>query len=138
MDSSAVIYLVERIAPYADLLDPVWSAAERGQIQLISSALVLIEVLVKPLCDQNTVLCDVYRDALLRSHEFRLVEVDEVIAERAARIRAYSNLRTPDATHAAAALQSGAGLFITNDPAFRRVNGLPVALLSDYVASAPE
>jgi predicted nucleic acid-binding protein len=50
--------------------------------------------------------------------------------EQAARLRAVG-LRTPDALHAATALATGCVPFVTNDPRFRRVLSLPLALLSE-------
>jgi predicted nucleic acid-binding protein len=41
------------------------------------------------------------------------------------------NLRAPDAVQAATALVENASGFITNDPAFRRIDGLAVLLLDD-------
>jgi predicted nucleic acid-binding protein len=43
-------------------------------------------------------------------------------------------LRTPDAIHAATALNEGCTHLITNDPAFRRVQDLSVTLLDNHVA----
>jgi predicted nucleic acid-binding protein len=42
-----------------------------------------------------------------------------------------AKLKTPDAIHAATALLAGCALFVTNDPAFKRIAGLPVGLLSE-------
>ena len=53
--------------------------------------------------------------------------------EDAARIRAQTGLATPDALHAATALSVDCTLFVTNDTDFRRVQGLPVAVLDDLV-----
>jgi len=66
------------------------------------------------------------------------------IWEQAAQLRAATGLKTPDAVHAATALVVGASLFVTNDPAFRRVDNLPVTVLSELMegkeaeASAPD
>ncbi|MXX20157.1 MAG: type II toxin-antitoxin system VapC family toxin [Gemmatimonadetes bacterium] len=38
---------------------------------------------------------------------------------------------TPDAIHAATALQASRALFVTKDTDFRRVEGLPIAVLDD-------
>lgn len=133
LDSNSIIYTVERIEPYAELLDPLWHAAEARQFGLIGSVLVLLEALVKPLRAGDTLLLDVYRDLLLDSAEYRLVSLDDDIAERAAQLRAQHGLQTPDAIHAATALQQKVGLFVTNDAAFARVAELPVALLSEFI-----
>lgn len=49
LDSSAVIYSVERIEPYLTLLAPVWQQAEAGRLTLVFSELALAETLVHPL-----------------------------------------------------------------------------------------
>ena len=133
LDSNSISYTVERIEPYAELLDPLWHAAGAGQFGIIGSVLVLLEALVKPLRAGDTLLLDVYRDLLLDSAEYRLVSLDDDIAERAAQLRAQQGLQTADAIHAATALQQKVRLFVTNDAAFARVPGLPVALLSEFV-----
>ena len=51
----------------------------------------------------------------------------------AAQLRADTNLKTPDAIHAATALAKGCVQFITNDPAFRRVSGLNIVVLSELI-----
>jgi predicted nucleic acid-binding protein len=63
----------------------------------------------------------------------RLVSINDIILEDAACLRAHVWLKTPDAIHAASALRAGAGLFVSNDPAFRRVPGLPVIILDDLL-----
>ncbi|MEW6497003.1 MAG: PIN domain-containing protein [Cyanobacteriota bacterium] len=47
----------------------------------------------------------------------------------------FSNLKTPDAIHAATALNSSCTLFLTNDSGFRNVLSLPVVILSEVLAS---
>ena len=75
---------------------------------------------------------------LLRSmfdaHEVSLIPATRELWEDAARIRADTGLKTPDALHAATALSIGCTLFITNDTDFRRVEGLPIVVLDDLLA----
>lgn len=49
VDANVVIYSVEKVEPYYTALQPLWAAAQAGSITLISSELLLIETLVKPL-----------------------------------------------------------------------------------------
>jgi predicted nucleic acid-binding protein len=51
----------------------------------------------------------------------------------AAQLRADTSLKTPDAIHAATALAQGCVQFITNDPAFRRITGLNVVVVSELI-----
>lgn len=132
LDSNAVIYSIERIEPFAGVLDAVWQACDARRIEVVASVLVVVETLVKPLRQHDDLLLQLYRDLLLGSDEVRLIDIDDAIAERAAQLRADAGLKTPDAIHAASALEHNAQLFVTNDPAFASVPGLSVALLSEY------
>ena len=87
--------------------------------------------LVKPLKTADVLMERAYRDMLQNSLEFRLLPISLSILERAASLRALHGLKTPDAIHAASALEAGCVLLVTNDPVFKRVPGLPVEVLSD-------
>jgi predicted nucleic acid-binding protein len=112
-------------------LGPIWRAVRAGAIEIVSSELVFLETLVKPIRDRDGLLENLYRALLLDSREVRLVPVSLSILERAARIRAVAGLKTPDSIHAATALDVRAALFITNDAQMRRVGDLKVAVLSE-------
>ena len=134
LDSSSLIYSVERHEPYLGLLAPVWQEAERGQLLLVSSELALAEVLVRPVRERNEMLISRYRE-VFASADVRLVPASRRSWEDAARLRADYGLRTPDALHAATALQEHCDLFITNDTDFRRVTELSVVVLRDVLAN---
>lgn len=131
LDTSPVIYSVEKIEPYYTLLEPMWLAAQAGDIILISSELLLLETLVKPLRDADIALEQSYRDLLVGSTELQLIPINSLILETATRLRATIRIKTPDAIHAATGLESGCALFITNDLGLRRVPGLSVVVLSE-------
>ena len=97
-----------------------------------SSELVVLETLIRPLRDGNARLEMLFR-SIFASAETELIPATLAIWEAAARIRAQTGLATPDALHAATAQSVGCTLFITNDTDFRRVEGLPVAVLDDLV-----
>ena len=132
LDAAAFIYSVERIEPYRTLLDPVWRHARSGRFSVVSSELVVLETLVKPLRDGNRVLEGFFR-SLLDSNEVRLVPATLSLWEQAAAIRAVTRLKTPDSLHAASAIHAECNLFITNDNDFRRVPELPVVVLKDFI-----
>jgi hypothetical protein len=47
------IYVVEEILPFAEQVRPLLQAADRGEIQLVTSLLALAETLVKPCRTQD-------------------------------------------------------------------------------------
>lgn len=134
LDANGFIYSAEHIEPYRTLLEPVWLAAQAGQFEIVSSELVILETLVKPLRESDAVLENVFR-ALLSAREVRLIPATALLWEQAARLRTATGLKTPDALHAATALAAGSTLFLTNDLGFRRVSGLSVVILSEIVSS---
>jgi predicted nucleic acid-binding protein len=134
LDANTIIYSYERIEPYRTLLEPCWDAPASSPPPKVTSVLTLMEVMIKPLRTGNTRLEAGFRDLLLNSADIHLLPITIPILERAARLRAdYAGLKTPDAIHAATALEHSCALFLTNDPAFRRIPGLPATILSDLL-----
>ena len=132
LDSGAFIYSVERVEPYRTLLEPVWLRARARQFTIVSSDLVVLETLVKPLREGDRELEEIFR-SLFDAAEVELIPNTRSLWEEAAHLRAETGLKTPDALHAAAAMRSDCALFITNDSDFRRVRGLTVVVLKDLL-----
>jgi predicted nucleic acid-binding protein len=132
LDANGLIYSVERVEPYRTLLEPLWQAAEDGVVTVVSSPILIIEALVKPLRDGNTEIEMQYRE-LFEANAVRFLDASHPVFEDAARLRAVAGLTTPDAIHAATALRVGSSLFVTNDADFRRVDDLPVTVLDDLL-----
>ncbi|HEY7975376.1 MAG TPA: PIN domain-containing protein [Ktedonobacterales bacterium] len=133
LDTNGFIYSVERVTPFAALLDPLWQALRAQSRYLITSEITLLETLVRPLQIQDQVLEASFRAILLTAPEVRLAPITRTILTRAANVRATTGLKNPDALHAATALDTGCAMFITNDASFRRITGLNVVLLSQLL-----
>ncbi len=134
LDTSPVIYSVEKFPEYLPLLAPLWLKLQTGEIEIVSSELILMETLVLPLRNSNSILINAY-EQLLISSEMRLIPISQSILRQAANLRATTSLKTPDAIHAATALSINCNQFITNDKGFRNIPGLPVVILSEVLAS---
>ena len=132
LNASAFIYSVERIEPYRTLLEPLWQQAQSGQFTVVSSDLVVLETLVKPLREKDTFVEQLFV-RLFDASEVMLIPTTRALWEEAARLRADTGLKTPDALHAATALHAECTLLITNDSDFRRVENLNVAVMEDYL-----
>ena len=132
LDANGLIYSVERVEPYRTLLEPLWQAAQDGAVTIVSSPILIVEALVKPLRDGNTEIEMQYRE-LFEANAVRFLDVAYPVFEDAARLRAVARLTTPDAIHAATALRAACSLFVTNDTDFRRVEELPITVLDDLL-----
>ena len=109
LDSSVVIYLVENTAKKG----PVLSVLSGYQnYALCSSYLALMECLVKPLQNSNLSLVSAY-EAYFQT--LILISSPRKAFRLAAEIRAYTNLRTPDALHLAYAAAGRCEVFLTGD-----------------------
>ena len=133
LDAVAVIYSVENVQPYSELLYPLWQSAAVGRVRLIGSELLLLETLVKPIREKDFVLERAFRSILLSS-DLELVPISQQILDQAARVRAASSIKTPDSIHAATALSAQCNAFLTNDKGFSRVAGLPIQVLDSILA----
>ena len=137
LDANGLIYSVERVEPYRTLLEPMWQEAQEGNLTIVSSPVLVVEALVKPLRDGDTEIEMQYRD-LFASNAVRLLAASYQVFEDAAFLRAETGLAIPDAIHAVTALRAGCALFVTNDTDFRRVQDLPVVVLDDLVEPEAE
>jgi len=133
VDTQSIVYSVERHPDYAPLLRPLWQSAVQRTLEVITSELTLMEVLVKPIRSRDLKLQADY-DRMLLGREIQLVPITQSLLREGARLRAETgSLRTPDALHAATAMLGRCVQFITNDLGFRQVPGLPVVLLRDLL-----
>jgi len=132
VDTAPIIYTVERHPDYESLLLPLWAAADARSLTVVTSELTLLETLVKPLRDNNQPLVDDY-EKVLGATSISMQPISANILRAAARIRATTSIKTPDAIHAATALSFGCAQFITNDADYRKLSSLPVIVLKDLI-----
>lgn len=132
VETSAVIYTIEKYPDYLPLLKPLWLRFEAGTLEIVSSELTLMETLVAPLKNADDLLEDAYENLLA---QIRLIPIALPILREAARLRAETNLKTPDALHAATALLASCQMFVTNDYDYKRVPGLPAVILREILES---
>ena len=133
LDTSVVIYSVEQVPDYYQILEPLWEKVEGGEVRVCSSELIVLETLVLPLRTGNQNLLQAY-DQLLLSSSLQLIPIHQEILRNAAQLRGDYNLKTPDAIHLATALRESCNLLLTNDVQFRRVRELSVTILQDALS----
>jgi len=133
LDTSIFIYFIEEHPVYLSLVEPLFEAMDRGELEAVTSSLTLLEVLVVPFRSANTALIDRYETLLTKSQGLQLVELDRDFLRSVAQVRAAKRAKTPDAIQLAAAMAAGCFVFLTNDDRIPSVPGLRVLLLEDYL-----
>jgi predicted nucleic acid-binding protein len=134
-DTVVFIYHLEDHPRYARLTQRVFEAWEEGRNSGVTSVITLLELLVKPKREGKREVARDYLELLSTYPTLTIVEVDIGLADLAADLRAKYGLRTPDALQLAAALQAGAGGFITNDSRLKGVAELEVVLLDELLGA---
>lgn len=132
IDTSVFIYQIEGESPLAEPAAAVLAALAAGGFQGVTSVLTLMELAVKPLQAGRRDAADEYEVLVGTFPNLVVVDIDRRIARRAAALRAAYRLRPADALHVATAIEHGAGAFVTNDRALRRVAEIETVLLGDF------
>ena len=135
LDTAPFIYYIEDVAPYADLLDQVFSLLENHAMHAVTSTVTFAEILTKPFTDKNFSLADEIKFTLKSFSSLSVASIDEKLEEAATLIRARYAIRLPDALQVAAAIQGEATLFLTNDKRVKKVDAVEVVVLSDFLQS---
>ncbi len=104
-----------------------------GSRKIVVSTLALAEILVKAY--QSALSAAVARAALESLAGVLFVPPSADIAQEAARIRAETGFRLPDAIHVATAAISGVEAFLTNDSRLERPSAGIVTLLLDRLVA---
>lgn len=133
IDTMAFIYHLEGNERYEPFTRTLFSEVEAGMRRAVTSTLTLLEALVKPKEIGDEEMRDDYYYALTSFPNLKMRPIDEEVAEAAAEVRARSGLRTPDALQVATCLVEGASAFITNDERLRKVEGLQIIVMNDYI-----
>jgi len=112
-DTNLYIYLLEGSGPFFERVVALRKAMLARGDHLLTTALTLGEVLVKPMEKGDSALSRRYEEGILASS--LVIAFDEKAARIYARLRGDRSLRAPDAMQLACAARAGTDLFITND-----------------------
>lgn len=125
VDTAPLIYLVEHVPQYGDLVAQRLSSTDA----LLVSDLSRLECRVKPMRDGNTALLDEF-DRFFNESVSEVLALSREVIDRATEIRSLYGFKTPDAIHLAAAILSNCELFLTNDRRLDGFTGLRVETLT--------
>lgn len=133
VDSAIFIYCIEAAPVWLPIIMPLFAAADSGRLEIVTSSVTLLEVLVVPCRLGNRELAARYESILTRSTGVRLVDISRAHLRHAAQIRAQCGIRTPDALKLSAAADAGCSVFLTNDRRLPSLPGLRIVQLSGYL-----
>ena len=135
IDTSILIYFIEDTPRFLPLVSPLFEEADRGQRELVTSAVTLFEVLVVPSAgwrrSAGRTLRTLTDQESGRSNGRH--QPDQLRA--AAQLRAVTGVKSPDALKLVCAVGTGCKTFLTNDRELPSLPGLRVIQLSSYFES---
>lgn len=131
LDTNIVIYAIEGFADLANQIQALLQALDDAEIIAVTSELSLAEALIKPLKDQNQAEQQAYKKFLTPTSVLQVVPISKEILEEAARLRATTKLKLPDAIHLATATLNGCDCFLTNDASFKSITTANIKILSE-------
>jgi uncharacterized protein len=128
LDSVICIYAIEGAPSFQARAKARLTAMRAAGDQPAISDLTWLECRVKPIRQGDAAaLADM--EAFLKASDVVRVPMPTVVYERACRIRAVHNFKLGDALHLAAAVESGCGLFLTNDYRLSSFSDISIEIL---------
>jgi predicted nucleic acid-binding protein len=119
LDTNAVIYYFGGRAPYGGLMKALFGLADRGSLEIVISAIVQMELLVKPIAEGNLDAVGEVIHFTERTPNVRVVDVSRPIVGQAAFIRA-DGLSVADSLVLATGIVEECDATVTNDRRWKR------------------
>jgi predicted nucleic acid-binding protein len=135
VDTVIFIYFIEEHPQFLRVIEPLFRQVDEGRLELITSALTLLEVLVVPCRTGDHILAGRYESILTRSRGVRIADISRDHLRAAAQLRAKTGVKTPDSLQLVAALADRCTAFLTNDRELPAVPGIRILQLASYSRS---
>lgn len=136
LDTVTFVHYIEEHPRFLPFLEDLFARLDAGELRGVTSGVTLLEVLVVPYRRADADLAQRYEALLTRSRGLLFREIDRPLLRAAARLRAATGMKTPDALQVAAALGGRCSVFLTNDRRIPDSVGLQVLQLDDLVPQA--
>ncbi|MFB2838834.1 type II toxin-antitoxin system VapC family toxin [Floridanema evergladense] len=130
LDANIWIYALEGHPEFSQDLNQLFHSIDQGNLTAVTSEISLAEALVKTFQNQDLVQQNAYKQFIRSSQNVSVIPVSREVLIEAAKLRANSNIKLPDAIHAAIALLTQCSTFLTNDRRLQQIPILSVVLLS--------
>lgn len=134
LDTSLWIYHFEQHPQFAELSGEILTAVANKRCRAVISDLTLMELVTGPLKLDRQDIADEYELLLSHYPNLTLVPVSRSILMQAAQIRAFYNLKAPDAIILATAKESHASLVVTNDQNWPDFYGMEMLRINEVAS----
>jgi predicted nucleic acid-binding protein len=131
LDTAPVIYFIEKNPVYAAKVQDLFQRLDEGKLTAVVSPITLAECLVVPYKLGKPDVAKIFTELLVGSDNVLFYPVDELIADKAAELRARYNVTLTDAFQLAVATQSGCDAFVTNDIDVKRVTEISIIVVAE-------
>lgn len=121
LDTVVLVYFLEQHPRYFATAKKLFQRIESGDINAVISALVFAELLIPAYRANEEKRAETLIYLLSDFPNLQIIPLSVEISAEAARLRAMHDIRTPDAIHAATAINAGARGIITNDRGFLKI-----------------
>jgi predicted nucleic acid-binding protein len=132
-DTNAIIYYLEQLEPFYEIVLPLFESIGTEEIQAYTSEFTLTEMLIKPMKENAIELVQDIKDLLLDPDLFVLTKTHQELFIKAAELGGRHGLRSADAIHFASAIENHCHYFVTNDKKFKSQQGVKVLIVNDYL-----
>ncbi len=133
LDSAGFIYFLEDNHRFGVLSEVVFELAEKNKLVIISSILVLVEVLTGYRKANDDASEREFKQMMREFPNIETYDLNYNLIDRIIDLRTKYNIKTPDAIHIATAIENKADAFITNDKGLRKIKEIKVVYLKDYI-----
>lgn len=123
-----IIAAAEKSSSFGPVQGLFFAHIDERRIEVVTSEITLAECLVKPFADKDIFAVEAYMAFLGEQPGLPVVPISRSILLSAARLRAETKLKLPDAIHVATAKWAECSAFITNDRGIRHEDGLRVII----------
>lgn len=131
LDTNALIAVLEKTGELNAAQRKLVGEIDEGELEAVTSELTLAECLVKPIAEKDEPLIRNYLSLLAADSRFLHVSgVSRAVLLEAARIRAGTGVKLPDAIHIATANISQCDAFVSNDRRLASANTMEFKLWS--------
>lgn len=128
LDTNIIIYFLEKNKLFFEKVIPYFERAESGEIELFTSSISYMEVLMPVIKKQDIDLESKYN--YLFKNFLNVISIDLEIGRIGAEIRAKYNIKVPDALQIASAINFECKKFITADKELDKIKKIEIIIIS--------